>query len=122
MGKRSYAEKLYKDFDVIYDLEKISLENLTHCDGAGLILVLNIQAEVKNLLLKKKNTLKFFEAKLEPLRNAILIGDEISSGVIPVSKFERQWRDETGRLYQFLADNADIVDRVFVGLALRLKG
>ncbi|MBR2207930.1 MAG: bifunctional adenosylcobinamide kinase/adenosylcobinamide-phosphate guanylyltransferase, partial [Synergistaceae bacterium] len=56
------------------------------------------------------------------LRNAILIGDEISSGVIPVSKFERQWRDETGRLYQFLADNADIVDRVFVGLALRLKG
>ena len=119
MGKRAYAEKLYKNFDFIYDLENDEPEKLTR---SGLILVLNLQAGVKNLLLKNINTLKFFETKLKILKNAVLIGDEISGGVIPIEKFERQWRDETGKLYQFLAHEADIVDRIFAGLALRLKG
>ena len=119
MGKRAYAEKLYKNFDFVYDLEKISPENI---NLGGLNLILNLQAGVRNLLLKNINTLEFFENRLEFLRASILIGDEISGGVIPISKFERQWRDETGKLYQFLAREADIVDRIFAGLALRLKG
>ena len=32
------------------------------------------------------------------------------------------WADETGKIYQFLANEAEIVDRVFAGLAIRLKG
>ena len=119
MGKRSYAEKLYKNFDFVYDLENENLENIKN--HSGLILILNLQAGVKNLLQKNQNVLETFENKLEILRNSILTGDEISSGVIPVSKFERQWRDETGKLYQFLAGEADIVDRIFAGLPLRLK-
>ena len=119
MGKRSYAEKLYKNFDFVYDLENYNLENLNH---SGIFLILNLQTGVKNFLKENKNALEIFENKLEFLRNSILIGDEISSGVIPVSKFERQWRDETGKLYQFLASEADIVDRIFAGLPLRLKG
>ena len=119
MGKRAYAEKLYKNFDFVYDLEKISPENI---NSRGFNLILNLQAGVKNLLLKNINVLEFFEIRIEFLRNSILIGDEISGGVIPISKFERLWRDETGHLYNFLASEADIVDRVFAGLALRLKG
>lgn len=119
MGKRAYAENLYKNFDSVYDLEKISPENII---SPGKNLILNLQAGVRNLLSRNINALEFFEAKLELLRNSILIGDEISGGVIPVSKFERQWRDETGKLYKFLAGEAVIVDRIFAGLPLRLKG
>ena len=121
MGKRAYAEKLYKNFDFIYDLEKDELENFNF-NCCGLILILNLQAGVRNLLLKKVNTLEFFETKLKFLNKAILIGDEISGGIIPTSKFERLWRDETGKLYKFLANESDIVDRIFAGLAFRLKG
>ena len=119
MGKRAYAENLYKNFDFIYDLEKNPPENI---NNSGKNLILNLQDGVKNLLLKNINPLEFFEVKLELLRNSILIGDEISGGVIPISKFERQWRDETGNLYKFLAFKAGIVDRIFAGLPLRLKG
>ena len=44
------------------------------------------------------------------------------SRVVPVDPFERRWRDETGLLYQFLARESAIVDRVWAGLAVRLKG
>lgn len=118
MGKRAYAENLYKNFDSVYDLETCEAESIDN----GFNLILNLQEGVKNLLLKNINALEFFEARIEILRGSILIGDEISGGVIPIEKFERQWRDEMGRLYQFLAKEADIVDRVFAGLPLRLKG
>lgn len=119
MGKRAYAEKLYKEFDFVYDLAEDPPQNINR---SGLILVLNLQAGVKNLLLQNIRPVEFFETKLEFLEKAILIGDEISSGVIPTEKFERQWRDQTGRLYNFLAKKADIVERIFAGLPLRLKG
>ncbi|MBQ7558753.1 MAG: bifunctional adenosylcobinamide kinase/adenosylcobinamide-phosphate guanylyltransferase [Synergistaceae bacterium] len=117
MGKRAYAEKLYKKFNFIYDLEKTEPENIS---APGLIL--NLHYGVKNLLRKNINALEFFESRLEILRNSIIIGDEISGGVVPADKFERLWRDETGRVYKFLASEADIVDRIFAGLPLRLKG
>ena len=117
MGKRAYAEKIYKNFDYVVDFENDAPEDFT-CPG----LILNLQAGVRNLLSREINALEFFETRIEILRNSILIGDEISGGVIPIDKFERQWRDETGRLYKFLASEADIVDRIFAGLPLRLKG
>lgn len=119
MGKREYAERLYKDFDFIHDLEKDAPENI-NCTGK--ILVLNLQAGVKSLLSRDIDCLEFFESRLEFLRDSVLIGDEISGGVIPIDKFERQWRDETGKLYKFLAREAETVDRIFAGLSMRLKG
>ena len=52
----------------------------------------------------------------------MITGDEVCGGVVPADSFSRKWRDETGKLYQYLAGEAEIVDRVFAGLALRLKG
>ena len=117
MGKRAYAEKLYKNFDFIYDLKTTDPENIKN---SGLIT--NLHCGVKNLLKKNINVIDFFSSKIEILKNSVLIGDEISGGVVPVDKFERLWRDETGKLYRFLAGRADIVDRIFAGLPLRLKG
>ena len=117
MGKESYARNLYKNFSAFYDLESDSPEKISR---SGLII--NLHLGVKFLLEKKINSLEFFTSKLEILRESVIIGDEICSGVIPVDEFSRKWRDETGKLYQFLAREADIFDRIFAGLPLRLKG
>ena len=117
MGKKIYAEKLYGKFNNVYDLETQNIEDVKK---SGLII--NLHSGVKNLLLKNINALEFFETKIELLKQCVITGDEISGGIIPVEKFERQWRDETGKIYQFLASEAEIVDRVFAGLAIRLKG
>ena len=117
MGKKIYAEKLYGKFNNVYDLETQDFENVKN---SGLII--NLHSGVKNLLLKNISALEFFEARIKLLKQCVITGDEISGGIIPIDKFERQWRDETGKIYQFLANEAEIVDRVFAGLAIRLKG
>ncbi len=117
MGKKIYAEKLYGKFDNVYDL---SIQELENVKNSGLII--NLHIGIKNLLMKNINAFDFFKARIKFLRQYVITGDEISGGIIPVDKFERQWRDETGKIYQFLANEAEIVDRVFAGLAIRLKG
>ena len=49
MGKRAYAESLYKNFDFVYDMESCDPESINE---KGLNLILNLQAGTKNLLSK----------------------------------------------------------------------
>ena len=116
MGKRDYAYKIYGSFEIVYDLAHEEPEVITN---AGL--VVNLHMGVKNLLAREIDALEFFRERINILRSCVIIGDEISSGVVPVEKFERCWRDVTGKLYQYLASESEIVDRIFVGLPIRLK-
>ena len=115
MGKRAYALKLYGHFDYECDLE-----NEDDITGSGLIT--NIHAGIKNMMMRGIDAHSFFMARIDLLRHSVITGDVISCGVIPIDEFSRKWRDETGKVYQELANEADIVDRIFAGLSLRLKG
>lgn len=66
----------------------------------------------------------FEEAKklIEKWPQAVLIAQEIGSGVVPLHAEERRWREETGRTCCMLAQQAARVDRVFCGLAATIKG
>ena len=115
MGKRDYALKLYGTFENVADLSH-------NIDDIRPGLITNIHEGAKILLTRGINPSDFFAGKIEILRRCVITGDEICGGVVPVDSFKRKWRDETGKLYQYLANESDIVDRVFAGLALRLKG
>lgn len=117
MGKRAYAEKIYGSFAIIYDMKRQDPKDII---TPGLIT--NLHIGTKKLLYESISPRKFFMSRIELLRPSVIIGDEIGGGVVPVDAFARRWRDETGLLYQALARKAEIVDRVFAGLALRLKG
>lgn len=117
MGKRAYAESLYGRFSSVCDLGREDPEAM-----AGAAVVLNLQEGVRSLMGQDIDVRTFFEAHMEHLRQSVLIGDEIGSGIVPMEPFERRWRDETGLLYQILAREATIVDRVWAGLPTRLKG
>ena len=117
MGKRAYAESLYGPFATVCDLSRDEPESVT--DAA---VVINLQDGVRTLLLRGSDVRAFFEARVERLRRCVLIGDEIGGGIVPLDPFERRWRDETGLLYQFLAQEAETVDRVWAGIPVRMKG
>ena len=53
--------------------------------------------------------------------DAVLICRDIFCGVVPMDDRERQWRQDTARLCQYLAQNAQQVSRMFCGLEQRLK-
>ena len=116
-GKLSYANKLYTNFPANYDLEH------EHPDSIKApALITNMHLGVRRLLTENISPCEFFMSRLEILKKSVIIGEEICGGIVPVDEFSRVWRDETGKLYQLLACEADIVDRIFAGLALRLKG
>lgn len=77
---------------------------------------------IYNKILKGEDSLEYFKENLENLRDKILICDEITSGIVPIKKEERLWRDETGRVLQFLSKESNEVYRIFFGLATKLKG
>ena len=116
MGKRNYAMKLYGGFGNISDLSRDDPDNIQ----PGLIV--GIHAGAKTLVMRGVKPVDFFAGKMDILRECVITGDEICGGVIPADGLGRKWRDETGKLYQYLAGEADIVDRIFAGLAVRLKG
>ena len=117
MGKRAHAEARYGPFRSLCDLSRDAPESAADAE-----LVLNLQEGVRALLLRGTDVRAFFATRLARLRRSVLIGDEIGSGVVPMDPFERRWRDETGFLYQFLAREAETVDRVWAGIPVRMKG
>lgn len=69
-----------------------------------------------------KESLMFFKEKRYLLKDKILICDEISSGIVPLKKEERFWREETGKVLQYLSKESEEVYRIFFGIPTRLKG
>lgn len=72
-------------------------------------------------VLKKLNSLEIIENNLGGLKDKIIICDEINSGIVPMEKQNRVWREETGRALQLLAKNSSSVYRVFFGIEEQIK-
>ena len=52
----------------------------------------------------------------------VILIDEIGSGIIPIEKAERMWRETVGRAGCILAENAHTVIRLVCGIPTALKG
>ena len=63
----------------------------------------------------------YFQSHREQWSNSILILQDIFCGVVPMGAEVRAWRQNTGRLAQYLSKEADQVSRIFCGLEQRLK-
>ena len=63
----------------------------------------------------------YFQAHREQWQDSILILQDIFCGVVPMSDDIRAWRQNTGRMCQYLSGEAEKVVRIFCGLEQRLK-
>lgn len=115
MGKLDYALRLMPGASVC-DLEADGPSGIAR---AGI--VRNVHLLVRSLAARGEDPAGFFRNQLEALRGKIVIGDEVGCGVVPVEPFERQWRDEAGRVYQLLAAGASDVTRLWAGIPQVLK-
>lgn len=59
--------------------------------------------------------------KAEPERKLVVIGTDITKGIVPMEREIRLWRDVTGWAYQDLATKADKVDVIWYGLNQTIK-
>lgn len=60
--------------------------------------------------------------KAEDFIDKIVICNEIGSGIVPIDAFERDWRENVGRLCCDIAAQADYVYRVCCGIPRCIKG
>lgn len=115
-GKTNYALLRYGENLKICDLAEENIENMYEAD-----LIKNIQEGVRHLISKDIQPLEYFNQNLHLLKQKILIGTEIGCGVVPIGEKERIWRDDTGRVYQLLANHAEEVERVWAGIPVKIK-
>ncbi|UOR10878.1 bifunctional adenosylcobinamide kinase/adenosylcobinamide-phosphate guanylyltransferase [Halobacillus amylolyticus] len=54
-------------------------------------------------------------------RQLVIIGTDITGGIVPMDKQNRLWRDMTGFIYQQLTKDAQRVFRVWFGIPQQLK-
>ena len=55
-------------------------------------------------------------------KQLLIISDEIGSGLVPLEKDDRAWREVTGRLLCRLAKRAEKVTRIVCGIGQVIKG
>ena len=53
---------------------------------------------------------------------AVILCDEVGSGVVPMDREAREWRERVGRTCCALAERADCVIRMYCGIPSVLKG
>lgn len=112
-GKTAFAKEHFslKDEDII---------DCGSCDPDaidGAVCVRNYELAVKRLIERGTDPLNF----TEKLKCDIILINEIGSGIIPLEKSEREWREMTGRAGCIIAGRADEVYRLCCGIASRIK-
>lgn len=57
----------------------------------------------------------------QPDRRLVIIGTDITKGIVPMEAVDREWRDATGWAYQEAAAAAKRVDLIWYGIHQRIK-
>ncbi len=116
-GKLDYAKEKYalSEEDVFHcreDLPEIDFSKtcIDHLEEFNLACV---RANVDPVQYLKKHW--------EDWRHSVMICMDISGGVVPLGKEMRLWRNENGKVCQFLSREASSVTRIFCGLEQKLK-
>ena len=68
-----------------------------------------------------KESREVLKDHLDQLKDKILIVNDISQGIVPMERENRDWREMTGRAMLYISKEADEVYRVFCGLGSKIK-
>lgn len=135
-GKSKWVKEHYQllnrnDYTWISAYKQDSLDLLFQTDG--LYIVEGIEIYLKELV-EKGLSIELIREKVRSMidiglewefenskRKFIIIGTDISKGVVPIDKKERQWRDITGWVYQDIVSKSEEVDVIWYGITNKLK-
>lgn len=76
---------------------------------------------VLSCIREKCDPVAFLEENWAHWQETVFLCADLSSGIVPMEAENRLWRNETGRLCQYLSRNAACVSRIFCGLEQKLK-
>ncbi len=113
LHKKQRGDKFITIEETLF-LDRVIEDNKTYLIDCMSMWILNIM----NNKLKYEEIL---ENILSKNANIIFVLNEVTSGIIPMDKFSREYVDMSGRVGQRLAKECDEVYQVIVGLENRIK-
>lgn len=122
-GKLEYVlrEETLENY-LILDRELPSTEQLQEMiDHETIVIINHLHEYIRTELLCGKNPEKKIPEFINSVPNSIVISDEIGNGIVPIERFEREYRERTGRILVELAKQADEVVRVVCGMGQKIK-
>lgn len=116
-GKSDYAVSAFKlKGKNIADGKTVSFDEINKylCIKNFHILVRRMMESVKTL-----EEMKIIVDSLD--ENTVIITDEIGNGIVPIDRFERDWREQTGRLCCYIASKSKKAVRLTGGIPVVIK-
>ncbi|EHI98831.1 cobalamin biosynthesis protein CobU, putative [Clostridium sp. DL-VIII] len=117
----SYNGKL----EFVKEKYDISNEEIFFCEDENLEfekkVICGLHMLTRACILKKLDPLEQLKNNMKLLQGKIIICDEINSGIVPMEKLDREWREATGRILQVLSKNSSEVYRIFFGIEEKIK-
>ena len=111
--------------DFIKEKFNINEEDIFYCSDGEIDfskkVICGLHKFTYNNTLKNKSSLEYIKENINLFKYKIIISDEISSGIVPLKKEDRMWREETGRCLQYLSKESSCVYRVFCGISTIIK-
>ena len=117
-GKNETAKKLFRLKNTeILDGESCEIEEVFSCRAVS-----GFHMLIRRIMEHQGSPEAFFERLRTENPGVILISNEIGYGIVPLDRFEREWREKTGRICCLAAQESDHVIRVLAGNAVYIKG
>jgi len=77
---------------------------------------------VQSILKEQSNPQEYIDALLAKQPDIVLTLDDVGSGIVPLEKSDRDYREAVGRMGCYLAERAEQVIRVSCGIGQVIKG
>lgn len=106
---------------IVFDGEIPNEEQLNIDEKEKIIIINHFHLWVKKQMEQKEEPQEKILCFIEQNKDCIIISDEIGNGIVPIDAFEREYRENTGRILIELAGKADEVVRVLCGIEQRIK-
>jgi len=104
-----------------FEIEKITVINSKSKDSRTIRIVNHVQDIIKAMLLKDEYRKEMFEELITKYPDIIFLCDEVGSGIVPIDRVDRDYRDKVGELCCHLAKKPSKVHRVVCGIGMVIK-
>ena len=94
---------------------------LARAENPGAVIIEDFHEVVRDALVRGEEPRAFARRVCETRPDAVIVANEIGSGVVPVDAGERAYREAVGRALCVIAQAAESVTRVVCGIGARIK-
>ena len=96
-------------------------EELARQENPGAFFLTDFHEKVQEALLHGEDPLEYAESVYHEKPDAVIVSNEVGSGVVPVDPAERAFREAVGRALCAIAQRSESVTRCVCGIGVRIK-